>query len=122
MTNEEHEKEYGWCPKPTASKTAEMLDTWLYSTLCGYRKEHGWSLKSTSGTIKKRNFIRCIGIKDSESSWVDVKYVGLNIESFNTLSLESEKFSVSLRVKKDSALHNFVVDFFNHFCYKGGVV
>lgn len=107
---------------PTVLNTLDILDTWVYSTMCGYRKEYGWSLKSTSGSIKKKNFIRSIGIRDSNMDWMNVKYCGLNVEAFNTLSLTSETFSISIKVKKNSAMHDFVVAFFNHFCHNGGVM
>ena len=121
--DKEHTERYGWCPpaKPTIAKTQDLLETFVEQTMCGYRKEFGWSLKSTSGAIKKKNFIRCIGIQDSEMKWMNVKYVSLNVESFHTLTLTSEEFSVSLRVKKNSVMHEFVVNFFNHFCSNGGV-
>lgn len=108
--------------KPTVLNTLDILDTWVYSTMCGYRQEFGWGLKSTSGRITKKNFIRCIGLRDSECNWLNVKYVSLNVEAFHTLTLTSETFSISIQVKKDSAMHDFVVDFFRHFCPKGGVM
>lgn len=108
--------------KPTVLNTLNILETWVYSTMCGYRQEYGWSLKSTSGRITKKNFVRSIGLRDSECNWLNVTYVSLNVESFHTLTLKSESFCISIKVKKGSTMNDFVVDFFRHFCLKGGVM
>lgn len=101
---------------------AEKAEQDVYAMLCGITKKTGWSLKSTSGKIGKKNFVRAISIGDTEFGWMNIRYTGLNVEAFNTISVGAENFSMSVRVKKDSTMHTFMVDFFNDFCHNGGVM